>query len=48
MFIPTDYEIELDMIRMEILKEIWASNSIDDFSEPLKKVALQFKESLTE
>lgn len=46
-FIKTDYEIELNMKHEDILNELQNASSINDLSPQLKKVAEQYKKSLT-
>ncbi len=41
-FVKTDYEINLSMSQDEIQKTLWSSNSIDDFPDELKEVAVQY------
>lgn len=42
-FTKTDYEINLDMSRGDIVRELQLSSSIDNLSPQLKKVAEQFE-----
>lgn len=42
-FTKTDYDIELNMSRGDVVKELQLCSSIDELSPQLKKVAEQFK-----